>query len=176
MSEEKTLEEFTTAYKKTNPDATDEDIKVAWDAKQFAVSYKKDNPKATDKDIKAAWDAEQVKDLNLTEKITKMMDEYGTMLIKQMEVRLATRIDEIVAATQDELVGAIRKGVGLEEDPVVHLSEVTSVVRKMLLEKDEGKKTGDGEGDGPGGPETEEPRKFDLEKRFDELSKGRGVI
>lgn len=176
MGEEKTLEEFTTAYKKTNPDATDEDIKIVWDAKQFAVSYKKDNPKATDKDIKAAWDAKQVEGMNLTEKVTKMMDEYGTLLIKQMEARLQTRIDEIVKATQDELVGAIRKGVGLDEDPVIHLSEVTSVVRKMLLEKDEGKQTTDTPGDGPGGVKPEDLRKFDLEKRFDELSKGRGVV
>jgi len=151
LSEEKTLEEFTTAHRETNPDATDEDIK-------------------------ALWDAEQVKDLNLTEKITKVMDDYGSMLIKQMEVRLATRIDEIVKATQDELVGAIRKGVGLDEDPVVHLSEVTSVVRKLLLEKDEGKKTTDGDEAGPEGKPVEgELPKFDLEKRFEDVTKGRVI-
>lgn len=155
MSNEQTLEEFTTAYKTENPDATDEDIKTAWDEKQL-------------------------EGLNLTDKITKMMDEYGEMLVKQMEARLATRIDEVVAATQDELVGAIRKGVGLEEDPVIHLSEVTSVVRKILLEKDgDGKQTGDDHGKGPAGvapPDSGMPA-FDLEARHKEMlmKQGRGA-
>jgi len=177
LSKEETLEEFATAHKKTNPDATDEDIKTLFDAKQFALSYKKDNPKATDEDIKAAWGAKQTEGMNLTDKITKVMDDYGSMLIKQMEARLQTRIDEIVKATQDELVGAIRKGVGLDEDPIVHLSEVTSVVRKLLLEKDEGKITTDDGGEGPPGKPAEgEVRKFDLDGRFNELTKGRGVV
>ena len=155
MSKEETLEEFTAAYKVKNPDATDEEIKAAYDAKQL-------------------------EGMNLTDKITKMMDDYGVMLIKQMEARLATRIDEVVAATQDELVAAIRKGVGLDEDPVIHLSEVSAVVRKMLLEKDggEGKRTPNDPGAGPGGvpPDDGNRPKFDLEKRYSDLQKNRGAI
>jgi len=139
----------------------------------FTEEYKKTNPDATDEAIKAAWEVEQVKNLNLTEKITKTMDDYGEMLIKQMEVRLQKRIEEVVASTQDELVGAIRKGVGLEDDPVIHLSEVTSVVRKILLDGDGGKKTLEKEGGGPPGDLPETKPLFDLEKRFKELNAGR---
>jgi len=154
LSKEETFEEFTATYKETNPDATDEDIKALWDAKQ-------------------------TEGLNLTEKVTKMMDEYGNMLIKQLEVRLTARVDELVKSTQDELVASIRKGVGLDKDPVVHLSEVTEVVRKMLLEKDggDGKQTTDDKGKGPDGKPADDggQPKFDLEKRFSELSNGRVV-
>ena len=174
MSENKPLEEFTTTYRKLHPDATDEDIKVAWDGKQFALSYKKENPKATDKDIKVAWDESQIEGLNLTDKVVKVMDEYGKMLMAQMKASLVKQMDEVVKATQDELVAAIRKGVGLEEDPVIHLSEVNALVRKMLLEKDEGKKTEDGEGGGPDGDESDDPRKFDIAKSFNELTNNRG--
>ena len=152
MSEKETLEEFTIAYKEENPDATDEDITAAWEAKQ-------------------------VEGMNLTDKVITVMDDYGKMLMAQMKASLVKQMDEVVKATQDELVAAIRKGVGLEEDPVIHLSEVNALVRKMLLEKDDGKKTTDDGGEGPPGKPAEgEVRKFDLDGRFNELTKGRGVV
>ncbi len=175
MSGKITLEAFTATYKKTNPDATDEDVSAAWKVEEFTVEYRKTNPKATDKDVMLAWSVEQAKDLNLTDKISKVMDDYGSMLITQMEVRLQKRIDEVIAATQDELVGAIRKGVGLDEDPVIHLSEVTSVVRKILLDQDSGKKTLDKGGDGPPGAGPINPRTFDIEKQYAEMNKGRTI-
>ncbi len=176
MGDKKALEAFTAKYKKTNPDATDEDISAAWKLSQFAVAHRKTNPKATDNDIKLAWGIEQSKDLNLTEKITRVMDDYGTMLINQTEAKLQKKIDEVVAATQDELVSAIRKGVGLTDDPVIHLSEVQEVVRKMFLDQDLGKKTTDVGGDGQPGGETVDPRAFDIEKQYAELTKSRGPM
>lgn len=151
MSDEKALEEFATTYKETNPDATDEDIKALWDAKQTA-------------------------DMNLTEKVIKVMDDYGDMLTNQIEVKLLARMDEVVKEVQDELVSAIRKGVGLDDDPVIHLSEVQGLVRKMLLEKDSGKKTADDDGAGPEPKPADDVRKFDMDKRFSELTKGRSVV
>lgn len=149
MNKEKTLEEFTTAFKV-------------------------DNPKATDEEIKAAYDESLLEGMNLTEKVVAVMDDYGKMLMAQMKATLQKQMDEVVKSTQDELVAAIRKGVGLDEDPVVHLSEVTAVVRKMLLDADSGKQTADDPGTGPGGEPAPDgdTRKFDLEKRFTELSKG----
>ncbi len=158
---------------KANPTATDEDVSAAWKAEEFAVAYRKINPTATDKDVMLAWSVEQAGGLNLTDKISKVMDDYGVMLIGQMEVRLQKRIDEVVASTQDELVGAIRKGVGLDDDPVIHLSEVTSVVRKILLDQDAGKKTLEKTGDGSPGDLPADKPLFDLGKRFDEMKKGR---
>jgi len=143
---------------------------------EFTIAYKEENPDATDEDIKAAWDAAQVEGMNLTDKVITVMDDYGKMLMAQMKASLVKQMDEVVKATQDELVAAIRKGVGLEEDPVIHLSEVNALVRKMLLEKDDGKKTTDDGGEGPPGKPAEgELRKFDMDKRFDELMKG-GVV
>ena len=138
----------------------------------FSANYKVKHPEATDADIKKAWD-ERPK--NLTEKIVAVMNDYGETLIKQMEARLMTRVDEVVKATQDELVGAIRKGVGLDEDPVIHLSEVTAVVRKILLDaQTPGKKTGEvaekREADTGGVP------KIDVAKEFEEMKKARGVV
>lgn len=145
---------------------------------EFTAAYKEENPGASDEDIQAAYDAKQAEGLNLTEKVIKVMDDYGTMLMSQMKASLEKQMAEVVAATQDELVAAIRKGVGLDEDPVVHLSEVSSYVRKILLEKEagDGKKTGDDAGAGPGGAQPLGDSKtpaFDIEKRFEELNKGR---
>ena len=134
MVNEKTLEEFTATYKETNPEASDEDIK-------------------------AAYDASLLEGMNLTDKVSKVMDDYGKMLIKQMEARLQAKIDDVIKSTQDELVASIRKGVGLDDDPVVHLSEGSAVVRKMILEKDggDGKKTAELEKGGPDGHGQPEP-------------------
>ncbi len=146
MVNEKTLEEFTATYKETNPDATDEDIK-------------------------AAYDESLLEGMNLTEKVVKVMDDYGAMLMTQMKATLQKQMDEVVKNTQDELVAAIRKGVGLDEDPVIHLSEVSSLVRKMLLEKEAGtgKKTGEETSAGPEGQGIEKAKPgfgFDDEKEL----------
>jgi len=132
---------------------TDEKTVKEETLEEFTLTYKKENADATDEQIKAAWEASQLVGLNLSEKISKMMDDYGGMLIEQMEQRLQKRVDEVVEETQDELVAAIRKGVGLDDDPVIHLSEVSSVVRKILLEKEggEGKKSTEETEKGPDG-------------------------
>lgn len=151
VNEKKTLEEFTATYKETNPDATDEDIK-------------------------AAYDASLLEGMNLTEKVVQVMDDYGKMLMTQMKATLEKQMAEVVKSTQDELVTAIRKGVGLDDDPVIHLSEVNSLVRKMLLEKEggDGKKTGEGKDKGPGG-NADDPAApvIDVGKMWDEANKGR---
>ncbi len=147
MVNEKTLEEFTTTYKETHSEATDEEIKTAYDESLLA-------------------------DMNLTDKVSKVMDDYGTMLIQQMEVRLQKRVDEVIKSTQDELVASIRKGVGLDDDPVIHLSEVSEVVRKMILKQSgDGKKTIEIEKGGPEGQGGKPP----VEKFIDDgVELGRG--
>ena len=150
MSDKKTLEEFTTAYKEENPDATDDVITTA-------------------------FEAYQLEGLNLTDKVIQVMDDYGKMLMEQMKATLQKQMDSVIKSTQDELVAAIRKGVGLEEDPVIHLSEVSGLVRKMLLEKEAGagKITTDNPGAGPDGSEKPVEKLFDLDKSFNEAMKGR---
>ncbi len=142
MVNEKTLEEFTTTYKETHP-------------------------KATDEEIKSAYDESLLEGMNLTDKVSKVMDDYGKMLITQMEARLQKKIDDVIKSTQDELVASIRKGVGLDDDPVIHLSEVSEVVRKMILKQSgDGKKTNEIEKGGPGGQGEKPP----VEKFIDDTT------
>jgi len=79
---------------------------------------------------------------NLTEQIAAVMKEYGKTLAEQIKTDIREEMDKVVAETKNEAVEAIRKGLGLAKDPVIHLSEIEGIVRKIVLEKAEpGKRT-----------------------------------
>ena len=78
----------------------------------------------------------------LGEKLIAVMKEYTDDAIKTAKVNTLKRIAEVKKETEEELIQSIRKGLGLEQDPVVHLSEVEGLVRKILLDKEpHGKRT-----------------------------------
>ena len=78
----------------------------------------------------------------LETQVLGFMKEYGKKLIAEMKVQIDKDIKVAIQENRDALVGNIKKGLGLVEDPTVHLSEVEGMVRKILLDKEpHGKRT-----------------------------------
>lgn len=78
----------------------------------------------------------------LGEKLIQVMKEYTDASIQKAKENTEKRLAEVQKETEQELIDSIRKGLGLQKDPVVHLSEVEGLVRKILLDKSpHGKRT-----------------------------------
>ena len=119
--EEETVEQCMARVKAENPEMSDEAAR--------AQCTKKPEPPA---------EAEK----NLQTQIIGVMKEYGKTLADQIKTDIRTEMDKVIKETKDEMVKGIRKGLGLEKDPVLHLSEIESVVRKIVLDnKPHGKRT-----------------------------------
>jgi hypothetical protein len=95
---------------------------------------------------KAELEAEQTppssEEKGLVQKIEAVITEAMEAKFKVLEKRIETRMAAIVKDKEDEAVKALRKGLGLEQDPVVHLSEIEGMVRKIVLDEEpHGKRT-----------------------------------
>lgn len=117
---------------------------------------------------------EAASEKGLRNRILAVMKEYGDTLADGIKQDIQDRMDKVVQETRDEMVESLRKGLGLEKDPVVHLSEVEGMVRKIVLdEKPHGKRTETVTKDKPTAGAEDEPKKLpsaeDLFK--DKLSK-----
>ena len=78
----------------------------------------------------------------LGDKLIAVMKEYTDASIAKAKMNTEKRLAEVQEETEKELIESIRKGLGLQKDPVVHLSEVEGMVRKILLDKEpHGKRT-----------------------------------
>jgi len=115
---------------------------------------------------------------NLTEQISELMKEYGKTLSEQIKSDIKKEMDKVVEDTKKEAVEAIRRGIGLDKDPVIHLSEVEGMVRKIVLENTEsGKRTETVTKDKPAeGPAAEKPPVKPATEIFDELMKKKGTV
>lgn len=90
--------------------------------------------------------------------------------LESFEAKLDEKIDGILKAKEVEVEQALRKGFGLEQDPVVHMSDLIGAIRKASLEQAEtGKRTpAPVEKGGPEGTKTLSP--------IDDLLKEFGVV
>lgn len=107
---------------------------------------KAENPEISDEDARAKCTsqppAEGEAEKGLRDQILSVMKEYGDTIATQVKKEIETKMQEVVKQTRDEMVKSIRKGLGLEKDPVVHLSDVEKVVREIVLDKSpHGKRT-----------------------------------
>lgn len=106
------------------------------------------------------WSQEQEKcmpkqpptEKSLTERILNVMEDALNKKLEAFEKKIDEKIDTILKSKEVEVEQALRKGFGLEQDPVVHMSDLVSYGRKIALEKAEpDKRTPGKEGGGPEG-------------------------
>jgi len=106
----------------------------------------------------------------LIDRIMGVMSDVMTKKLDDFEKKIDGKIETILKSKEVEIEQALRKGFGLEQDPVVHMSDMITYGRKMALEKaDTGKRTPAKEGDkGPEGTVATDP----ISKMFNEARKG----
>lgn len=149
---------------------------------QCIARVKAEKPELSDEDARAqcTQKPEGEAEKGLRDQILSVMKEYGDNLAEQIKKDIKVKMDEVVKQTRDEMVGSLRKGLGLEKDPVVHLSEVEGMVRKIVLdEKPHGKRTETATPDKPAEGSTEALAKKivpSAETIFKDLTKNRAGI
>jgi len=80
--------------------------------------------------------------MNLTKRIESVIHDVLDAKLKALELAMDGKIDAILKAKEVEMEQALRKGFGLDQDPVIHQSDLISAIRKAKLETAEsGKKT-----------------------------------
>jgi len=72
-------------------------------------------------------------EMPINEKLIGVMKEYMDEVMKQFKVDIEKRLADEKLAIENELVTSVRTGLGIQKDPVIHLSEVEGVVRKIVL-------------------------------------------
>lgn len=120
-----------------------------------------------------------VKDMNFIEKITATFEDAIDAKFTVMMGNVEKRFKEIQKDLEDQAVDGIRKGLGIDKDPVVHISDIEKYVRKILLEgTDPGKRTETATDDKPAGDLTKSKtgKLETAEKVFQDLLKKKGAI
>ena len=79
-------------------------------------------------------------DLNLTQRIESVIKDVLDQKLKALELAMDKKIVDILKAKEIEMESALRKGFGLEADPVVHQSDLIVLLRKAGLENAESQK------------------------------------
>jgi len=107
---------------------------------------------------------------SLMTRITAVIEDVMKTKLDAFEKKIDEKIEGILKTKEIEVEAALRKGFGLEQDPVVHMSDMITYGRKMALEKaDTGKRTPGKEGEkGPEGTASTNP----IDKMFEETRKG----
>lgn len=89
---------------------------------------------------KEAKPVDKASEQTLMERIMKVMEDVMTAKLDALEKSLDAKIDAIVKSKEAEVELALRKGFGLEQDPVVHMSDLIGAIRKATLEQAETQK------------------------------------
>lgn len=82
------------------------------------------------------------KDASLIDRVMNVMQDVMEKKLGDFEKKIDAKIDVILKGKEVEIEQALRKGFGLENDPVVHMSDLIEHGRKLALAKtDTGKRT-----------------------------------
>ena len=73
----------------------------------------------------------------LEKRIEAVINEYVQKAVSNLEKNIDTMISNQLAAKEIEVEKALRKGLGLENDPAVHQSDLIAAIRKATLENAE---------------------------------------
>ena len=111
-------------------------------------------------------------DFNLTQRIEAVIKDVFNLKIAALEKRMDNKIEELLKGKEVEMEQALRKGFGLDTDPVIHQSDLVSAIRKAALENAEtGKRTpAPTEKAGPDGNKTADPFDAAVEKAIKRLN------
>ncbi len=77
---------------------------------------------------------EKATDLNLTQRIEKVIKDVLDVKLKALEATMDKKIEDILKSKEVEMEQALRKGFGLDNDPVIHQSDLIAAIRKASLE------------------------------------------
>jgi hypothetical protein len=78
--------------------------------------------------------ATKAADVGLMERIERTVNEFMDVKLKALDITFDKMIEEKMKAKEIEAESALRKGFGLENDPVIHQSDLISAIRKAQLE------------------------------------------
>lgn len=79
-------------------------------------------------------------EFNLTQRIESVIKDVLESKLKALEANIDKKIEDILKAKEVEVEQALRKGLGVESDPVIHQSDLISAIRKASLEASESQK------------------------------------
>ena len=80
--------------------------------------------------------------INMKAAVIKSMNDYGAKLVEDLKKDFDVQIKGIAETQKKELIDGIRAGLGLDDNPTVHLKDLQTIVRDMVLQQVEaGKKT-----------------------------------
>jgi hypothetical protein len=111
-------------------------------------------------------------DFNLTQRIESVIKDVFSIKIAALEKRMDEKIEELLKGKEVEMEQALRKGFGLDNDPVIHQSDLVAALRKAALDNTEpNKKTpAPKEKAGPDGNTQKDSFDAALEKKFKEMA------
>jgi len=142
------------------------DTKEAFDA--FMKARHPDIPTA---DLEKAWAVHANKDL--TSRIVDTMNVYGETLVKDMQERFAEMVQLKVKEQEQAIVQGIMEGLGIDTNPVAKISDVETIVRKIMVENGVAgrKSAGGGGGASPEGDDDDDTEEksfapFDFKARM----------
>jgi hypothetical protein len=78
--------------------------------------------------------ATKAEEFNLTHRIESVIKDVLDAKLKALELNMDKKIEAILKSKEVEMEQALRKGFGLEQDPVIHQSDLISAIRKAQLE------------------------------------------
>lgn len=76
-------------------------------------------------------------DLGFEQRMEKLMMEVFDAKFKAFETKIDTKLDDLLKTKEIEMEQALRKGFGLEQDPVIHKSDLIAAIRKAATENAE---------------------------------------
>ena len=111
-------------------------------------------------------------DFNLTQRIENVIKDVFSLKIAALETRMDQKIEELLKGKEVEMEQALRKGFGLDTDPVIHQSDLVAAIRKAALENaDPTKRTpAPTKKAGPDGNKTAHPFDAAVEKAIKRLN------
>ena len=111
-------------------------------------------------------------DFNLTQRIENVIKDVFSLKIAALETRMDQKIEELLKGKEVEMEQALRKGFGLDTDPVIHQSDLVAAIRKAALDNaDPTKRTpAPTQKAGPDGNKTADPFDTAVEKAIKRLN------
>lgn len=112
--------------------------------------------------------AAQKAELGFEQRVENVIKEVLDAKFKALDTRIDTMIETHLKAKEVEVEQALRKSFGVEQDPVVHKSDLIAAIRKAATENTEKERS-------PAAQEKASPDGNQKPDQLDELFKGYGV-
>lgn len=105
---------------------------------------------------------------SLIDRIMGVVEDVMKAKLTEFEKKIDTKIDTLLKTKEVEVEQALRKGFGLENDPVVHMSDLIAHGRKLGLETSAPEKRSPATSPTPGPEGIQKAGDNEIDKLFDE--------